>query len=182
MLLLWCLWTIGISREVKFTSEHSHERVKSGNAWQSRERAAINASRYIRLDISAHDFSVPESRDASCATYRWRRETNGLRASRRLHPKSVRDLARSTGLGTRLTFPIEKGRLGGPSWRRNTLTYKGPPLVFEPSHGDCPTASNSSCIRYSEIIEFRIISLCGEIAGPKQRLNVGETAKLTFRM
>jgi len=40
----WNLWASG------------HTRVKSENAWQSRERTAINASRYIRFDISAHDF------------------------------------------------------------------------------------------------------------------------------
>lgn len=84
--------------------------MKSKNVWQSRECTAINASRLYTTRYIGSWFSVPELRGASCTTYRWRRKTNGSRASRWLHPKSVRDLARSTGLGTRLTFPIGKGR------------------------------------------------------------------------
>jgi len=69
------------------------------------KRISVYTIRYI-----GSWFSVPESRGASCTTYRWRRKTNGLRASRWLHPKSVRDLARPTGLRTRLTFSVGKGR------------------------------------------------------------------------
>lgn len=106
--------------------------VKSENAWQSRECAAINASRYMYVSIYRLMIFVPESRDAPCTTYRWRRETNGSRASRRLHPKSVRDLARPAWLGTRLTF-LYRGRTFARRGTRRSRTNHPPSIQPSPA-------------------------------------------------
>lgn len=110
---LYCYYVVSrsveILCEVKFMSEWSHESEKRKRLAVTRahrnKRISVYTIRYI-----GSWFSVPKSRDASCTTYRWRRKTNGLRASRWLRPKSVRDLARPTRLRTRLTFSVEKGR------------------------------------------------------------------------
>lgn len=126
--------------------------MKSGNAWQSRERAAINASRYIRFDISAHDFRS-RNREARRA-----RHTDG--AERRMA------CARRDGYTPNL-FEVWRCRrdlerdsrsLSGKDdgWLfvgRDAFTYEGPSISYE----DCSTASNSVSL-FREIIEFRLIS------------------------
>lgn len=132
-------------------------RVKSGNAWQSRERTAINASRYIRFDISAHDF---QSRNRET---RRARHTDG--AERRMA------CARHDGYVPNL-YEIWRGRRDlerdsrslsrkDDGWLfvgRNALTYRRPSTRYSIfSRENCLAASNSACIRYpTKLLNFRL--------------------------
>ena len=107
-------------------------RVKSGNAWQSRERTAINASRYIRFDISAHDFQFRnrESRRA--------RHTDG--AKRRMacarhddYTPNLYEIWRGRRDLERDSRSLSGKDVGWLFVGRNALTYRRlPSPVFDP--------------------------------------------------
>lgn len=120
--------------------------MKSGNAWQSRERTAINASRYIRFDISAHDFRS-RNREARRA-----RHTNG--AERRMacarrdgYTPNLFEIWRCRRDLERDSRSLSRKDDGGSSYGGTHSRIEGLSPVFDPFLRGLFAASNSY-IRY----------------------------------